>query len=135
MYKDFQNFVRSCGVCQFSKEVSQNTELYTSIFVLEKPWSDINMDFVLGLPKTTRGYDSIFVVVGRFFKMKYFIPACKKKSYVVHIAKIFFKVIVRLHEFPKSIIFDKDSKFVGYFWRTLWKKIDTEFKFSSTFYL
>ena len=67
MYKDVQKFVNSCGFFQVAKGVSQNTGLYTPITVPEKPWSGINMDFVLGLPKIVKGYDSIFVVVDRFF--------------------------------------------------------------------
>ena len=61
MYKDVQKFVKSCGVCQVAKGVSQNTSLYTPITILEKPWTDISMDFVLGLPKTVKGYDFIFL--------------------------------------------------------------------------
>ena len=60
MYKDVQKFVRSYGFFQVSKGVSQNTGLFTPIIVPEKPWSDIIMDFVLGFPKTVKGYDSIF---------------------------------------------------------------------------
>ena len=77
MYKDVQKFVKSCGVCQIAKGVSQNTGLYTPITVPKKSWSDISMDFVLRLPKTVKGYDSIFVVVDIFFNMTHFIP-CKK---------------------------------------------------------
>ena len=66
MYKDVQKFVKSCGVCQVAKGVSQNTGLYTPITVPKKTWTDISMDFVHGLPKTVKGYDSIFVVVDRF---------------------------------------------------------------------
>ena len=91
------------------------------------------MDFFLGFPKIAKGYDSILVVVDRFSKMAHFIP-CKKTSDVEHVVKLLFKEIVRLHRLPKSIIFEKDSKFVGYFWKILWKKMGTELKFSSTFH-
>ena len=114
MYKDVQRFVKSCGFFQVAKGVSQNTSLYTPITILEKPWSDISMDFVLGFPKIVKGYDSIFVVVDRFSKMAHFIP-CKKTSDAEHFSELFFKEIVRLHGLPRSIISDRDSKFVGYF--------------------
>ena len=113
--------------------MSQNSGLYTPITVPEKPWTDISMDFVLGLPKTVKGYDSIFVVVDRFSKMVHFIP-CKKTSNVEHVIELLFKEIVRFHGLPRSVIFDKDNKFFGYFWRTLWKKMDTKLKFSYTFH-
>ena len=118
MYKDVQKFVKSCGVFQVAKGVSQNTRLYTPIVVPEKPWTDISMDFVLWLPKTSKGFDSIFVVVDRFSKMAHFIP-CKKTFDVVQIAYIFFKEIVRFHGLLRSIVSNKDSKLVRYFWRTL----------------
>ena len=79
MYKDVQKFLKSCGVRKVAKGVSQNTCLYKPITVPKKPWSDISMDFFLGLPKVVKGYDSILVVVDKFSKMTHFIP-CKKTS-------------------------------------------------------
>ena len=63
MYKDVQRIVKSCGFCQVAKGMSQNTHLYTPNTVPEKPWIDISMDFVLGLPKIVKGYDSIFLLL------------------------------------------------------------------------
>ncbi|KAL4311911.1 hypothetical protein GQ457_01G020430 [Hibiscus cannabinus] len=133
MRRDVERFCERCVTCKKAKSKVSPHGLYLPLPIPDSPWIDISMDFVLGLPRTRTGRDSIFVVVDRFSKMAHFI-ACHKTDDAVNVANLFFREIVRLHGIPRLIVSDRDVKFLSHFWRTLWSKIGTKLMFSTTFH-
>ena len=77
MRKCVHNLCDKCIACRKAKSRVQLHGLYTPLPIPTMPWVDISMDFILGLPKTSKGKDSISVVVDRFSKMAHFIPCHK----------------------------------------------------------
>ena len=126
--RDIERICARCVTCRQAKSRVQAHGLYTPLPIPTAPWVDISIDFVLGLTRTKKGRDSIYVVVDRFSKMAHFIP-CHKTDDATHVADLFFREIVRLHGMPRTIVSDRDAKFLSYFWKTLWSKLGTKLLF------
>ena len=133
MFRDVSRFTNRCPTCHKDKSKAQSHGLYMPLPIPYQPWEDISMDFVLGLPRTQNGKDSVFVVVDRFSKIAHFIP-CNKIGDASHIANLFCREILRLHGVPKTIASDRDVKLLSYFWKTLCAKLGIKLLFSSTYH-
>jgi hypothetical protein len=66
-------------------------------------WDDISMYFVVGLPRTHRGYDAIWVIVDKLTKVAHFIPV-REHYRVPKLVDLYIEHILRLHRVPRSIV-------------------------------
>ncbi|GJT70398.1 reverse transcriptase domain-containing protein [Tanacetum coccineum] len=84
----------------------------------EWKWDNITMGFVKKLPKTSQGYDTIWVIVGRLTKSAIFTPI-RETDPMDKLARIYLKEVITRHGIPVSIICDRDPRFASNFWRSL----------------
>ena len=112
--RDVQRICKQCITCRNENSRGQPHGLYRPLPIPTEPWVDISMDFILGLPRSKKGGDSIIVVVDRFSKMAHFID-CYETNDASHIAHLFFREIICLHDIPRIIMSDHDVKFLSYF--------------------
>nr|GEV27584.1 hypothetical protein [Tanacetum cinerariifolium] len=86
--------------------------------VLKTLEEKITMDFITKLPKTTNGYDTIWVIVDRLTKSAHFLPM-RENDPMEKLMRLYMKEVVTRHEVPVSIISDRDGRFTSLFWKAL----------------
>jgi hypothetical protein len=99
----------------------------------EWKWEVVTMDFIIGLPRTSKQHDSIMVVVDKLTKAAHFIPL-KTTHRAADVADIFLKEVACLHGIPKTIVSDRDPKFTSNFWKGLFKGFRTNLNFSTMYH-
>jgi hypothetical protein len=131
---EIAQYVAKCDICQKVKAVHLKSagELQPWPIPAWK-WEDISMDFIVGLPKTARGCDSIWVIVDRLTKAAHFLPV-KTRDPVITYAKLYIDRILRLHGVPNTIIFDRGTQFVSKFWKCLHESLGTKLLHSTAYH-
>ncbi|GJP50964.1 hypothetical protein CLOM_g10119 [Closterium sp. NIES-68] len=131
---DMQLYVTSYDTCQHMK--SSRLRPAGLLQPLEppcRPWQQVTMDLVTGLPAGPSGNDAILVVVDRLIKMVHF-AACKTTIIAEKTAKLFLTNIVRLHGIPSAIISDRDPRFTSNFWTKAWQQYGTCLHLSTAYH-
>ena len=134
MKREIARFVAECDVCRRVKAEHQRPAgLLQPLPVPEWKWDSVGMDFVTGLPRTSKGKDAIWVVIDRLTKVEHFLPV-KTKIRTGHLAELYISRIVCLHGVPKTIISDRGSLFTSQFWHSLQEAMGTRLSFSTAYH-
>ncbi|GJU02403.1 putative reverse transcriptase domain-containing protein [Tanacetum coccineum] len=135
MKADIATYVSKCLTCAKVKAEHQKPS-----GLLQQPeipiwkWGPITMDFIVRLPRTPSGYDSIWVIVDRLTKSAHFLPV-KTTDSMEKLTQLYLKEIICRHGVPISIISDRDIKFASRFWRSLQGALGTQLDMSTAYHL
>ncbi|GJZ99108.1 putative reverse transcriptase domain-containing protein, partial [Tanacetum coccineum] len=91
------------------------------------------MDFITKLPKSSQGFDTIWVIVDRLIKSAHFLPI-RENDPLEKLARLYLNRIVARHGIPVSIICDRDGRFTSNFWRSFQKSLGTDLSMSTAYH-
>ncbi|GKE63542.1 putative reverse transcriptase domain-containing protein, partial [Tanacetum coccineum] len=134
MKKDIAKYVSKCLTC-----LKVNAENQRPSGLLQQPeipiwkWKGIAMDFVIKLPRTSSGHDTIWVIMNRLTKSAHFLPI--REDYKMdRLARLYLNKIIARHGVPISIISDRDSHFTSRFWQSIQEALGTRLDISTTYH-
>ncbi|GJY41679.1 reverse transcriptase domain-containing protein [Tanacetum coccineum] len=134
MKRDIAEYVSRCLTCSKIKAEHQKPSgLLQQPEIPEWKWEKITMDLVTKLPRSSSGYDAIWVIVDRLTKSAHFLPI--REDYKTEkLARIYINEIVARHGVPVSIISDRDGRFASHLWQALQKALGTKLHMSTAYH-
>ncbi|GKC69814.1 putative reverse transcriptase domain-containing protein, partial [Tanacetum coccineum] len=129
--RDIAEYVSRCLTCSKIKAEHQKPSgLLQQPEIPEWKWEKIAMDLVIKLPKSSIGYDAIWVIVDR---LAHFLPI--REDYKTEkLARIYINEIVARHGVPVSIISDRDGRFMSHLYQALQEALGTRLDISTTYH-
>jgi hypothetical protein len=129
MKREIAKYVSECDTCRRVKaDCLRPAGNLQPLSIPEWKWENICMDFIMGLLRTSCGYNSIWVIVDRLTKSAHFIPVSTTYR-VRQYAKLYISHIVHYHGIPKTIISDRGSILLlafGSNYMSVWAPISSE---------
>jgi hypothetical protein len=118
-------------VCNRAKPSRQGSSSFSPLGVLNSPWEIVGMDFVMDLPKSSKNYFTVvLILVCHLTKMAHFVP-CHKEITSEDTDNLFIDNCYKLHVVPKVIVSDSDPRFVCKFWQSCMRKLNTKINMST----
>ncbi|GJS81037.1 putative reverse transcriptase domain-containing protein [Tanacetum coccineum] len=134
MKADIATYVSKCLTCARVKAEHQRPSgLLVQPAIPEWKWDNITMDFITKLPKSSQGFDTIWVIVDRLTKSAHFLPI-RENDPLDKLARLYLNRIVARHGIPASIIYDRDGRFTSNFWKSFQKALGTDISMSTAYH-
>ncbi|GJT37782.1 putative reverse transcriptase domain-containing protein [Tanacetum coccineum] len=134
MKKDIATYVSKCLTrSKVEVEHQRPSGLLQQPEIPEWKWERITMDFIMNFPRSSSGYDTIWVIVDRRTKSAYFL-AIREDYKMEKLARLYIDEIVARHGVHVSIISDRDGRFTSRFWKTLQKALETRLDMSTAYH-
>ncbi|GJR17019.1 putative reverse transcriptase domain-containing protein [Tanacetum coccineum] len=112
---------------------NMKANIATYVEIPQWKWEKVTMDFITKLPKTSSGYDTIWVTVAHLTKSAHFLPI-KETDSIERPTRLYLKEVVLRHGVLVSIISDRDSRFTSHFWQSLQKALGTQLDMSTAYH-
>ncbi|GKF10465.1 putative reverse transcriptase domain-containing protein [Tanacetum coccineum] len=125
MKADIATYVSKCLTCARVKAEHQRPSKWK--------WDNITMDFITKLPRSSQGFDTIWVIVDRLTKFAHFLPI-RENDPLDKLARLYLNRIVARNGIPASIICDRDGRFTSNFWRSFQKALGTDISMSTAYH-
>ncbi|GJX41602.1 putative reverse transcriptase domain-containing protein [Tanacetum coccineum] len=134
MKADIATYVSKCLTCARVKAEHQRPSgLLVQPEIPEWKWDNITMDFITKLPRSSQGFDTIWVIMDRLTKSAHFLPI-RENDPLDKLARLYLNRIVARHGIPASIICDRDGRFTSNFWRSFQKALGTDTCMSTAYH-
>nr|GFA15298.1 putative reverse transcriptase domain-containing protein [Tanacetum cinerariifolium] len=135
MKADITTYVSKClTYAKVKAEHQKMSGLLVQPKILEWKWDNITMDFVTKHPKSSQGYDTIWVIINRLTKSAIFTPI-RETDPMDKLARVYLKDVITRHVIPFLIISDRDLRFASNFWRSLQNALGTRLDMCTAYHL
>ncbi|GKB48193.1 putative reverse transcriptase domain-containing protein [Tanacetum coccineum] len=134
MEADITTYVNKYLTCARVKAEHQRPSgLLVQLEIPEWKWDNITRDFITKLPRSSQGFDAIWVIVDRLTKSAHFLPI-RENDPLDKLARLYMNRIVARHWIPASIIYDRDGRFTSNFWKSFQKALGTNISMSTAYH-
>jgi hypothetical protein len=133
MNEDIADYVRSCHECARNKPKRHAPYgLLKALPIPDRPWDDVTMDFVVGLPESG-GYNSVLVIVDRLTKMALYLPTTNTIT-AEGLAQLYVQHVFSKHGIPKTIVTDRGQPFAAALWREFSRILGIDTRYSTAYH-